>query len=510
MKVDVQTGFGGGMCDPRRGMPADSYSLAVNCDIGAGGVVTRRPLAYAAHEAHTLLHVSEVGTEYFGVQYLRIRRRAAGLYADAKEVGDDGQLRPGVQIRFAETVGGGAAEYISETGSTWKAEHASAFQIGDTLYFSFAFTGGVSLTYSGHLKDYQLTGGGKTRYLVVTRHASPFPLCRAAVYAFRRVWLAACQPGTVMRYYFVAVSDAVDGDAVQPPVGFSAPLLAIDFATSSDVLGFCPLGGSMLVFKRGGVWRITGCEGEPAGMRVGLVTGRAGAVGPNAWCVAEGACWFLSDGGLWRIGPDGGAECVTGAVAGFWRESVFFGDGADFHASLCEHGGRLLMSVPYGGAGPCDAFLVWALDLGRFVGVWTGEGFGGRLLGAGRRGTFAFGDGGWAQVCPGWVVSSADAAHDDLKVTLYTREVSECCGRHFCICVRVGLRNAPDYDGALHAVSVSATVGNKTITKSLEAARGVLTFMFGCASEALRVELVFQGGFVTIEMVSVGYVLRPG
>jgi len=518
MKVDVQTDFSGGMCDPRRGMPAESYALAENVRIDAGGLLARRPLATfteALYEQQNLFW-SVVDSAALGPFLFRIWRESGKLYLGGFVYTLANHLEQVLHTKLPTLpyMPGGA--YIEEEGIPGAApgplQYGSAVQIGQSLYAFLQFRDEYRI-YSGAISRFWYLAEVPGIYLYRRGYAAPE--CRASAYAFGRAWLAA-RASAETGYFYAAVSDRVDGDAPAPDLVFSEPPLAVDVRTSSDILGFCALGKEMIVFKRRSVWAVTGCDGEVSGMRVRAVSGEAGAVGPHAWTVADGACWFVAGDGLYRIAPGGAAERMTGDVAAFWRENVVFGTDEYPGVTLAVHGDTLLAGVPYGEdapeSGACNAFLAWSLPRRRLAGVWTGDGFGGWLLNYGSRGerpTFALSDAGEVEIHPAHVVSIEGAAHDDLRVTLKTRELAEACGRHFCICVRVGLRNAPDYDGALHGVSVSATVGDKTVTKTLTGACGVLSFMIGRAAESLQVSIVAQGGFATIETVSVGYVPRP-
>ena len=145
MKVDVQTGFGGGMCDARRGMPAESYVLAENVRIDAGGLLGRRPLATftdALYEEHNLLW-STVDSAALGPFLLRMWRESGKLYLGGFTYDLENHLVQVLHTKWPTQPympgGGHIVEEAVPGSAPGPLQYGSAVQIGQSLYAFLKF-----------------------------------------------------------------------------------------------------------------------------------------------------------------------------------------------------------------------------------------------------------------------------------------------------------------------------------------------------------------------------------
>jgi hypothetical protein len=370
--------------------------------------------------------------------------------------------------------------------------------------------------YSGTIDGFVYVQG--TPVMSLIQRTYPVPVSRAAVYAFARVWLAA-RLTEGASYMHVALSDHVDGEATAPDLIFNSPMLAVDDNTSSDILGFCVLGTTLLVFKRFSVWQIQGANGEPGGMRVRMLTDQAGPVGPNAFIANGGRCYFISNGGLSCVEADGQVKTLTGPFAETYRTRVPFTNAEYAGVSLCAHGGRILASVPYDASGEAgqgedevgSAILVYSIGLERVIAFWTGEGFGGLLVGSTERGSrsaFGFSDAGRLEIFREWVWSDLGTVHDNLALLIETRDLAPGPGRHFVAGLRLSVANRAAADGEVYPAEVTVTCGLASQTKRISGDYATLSFHFCRAGGAIAFRIEATGGMLVIEAATVTYV--PG
>lgn len=518
MKAEAQTDFTGGMCDAGRGRPANGYTLGVNVDIDRSGRIVRRPLArfIAGVEGTEILHAGMIESALLGDLHLRIVRRAGRIYVG----GWNSAFQQALGTTFITLPYENGAPYIQEEGISiyplpGVLEHVSALVIGQTIFVFFKFLQEFRV-YSGTIDGFVYVQG--TPVMSLIQRSYPVPVSRAAVYAFSRVWLAARLTSDAP-YMHVAVSDRVDGDAKAPDLVFNNPMLPVDDNTSSDILGFCVLGTTLLVFKRFSVWQIQGANGEPGGMRVRQLTDQAGPVGPNAFLASGGRCYFISGGGLTCVEADGQVKTLTGAFAETYRTRVPLTNAEYAGVSLCAHGGRILASVPYdasgeagqGVAGVGTAMLVYSIGLERVIAFWTGAGFGGLLVGSTERGSrsaYCISNAGSLELFREWVWSDVGTAHDNLAMLIETRDLAPGPGRHFVAGMRLSVANRTAADYVVHPAEVTVTCGLTSQTKHITEDYAILAFHFcrSVGSIAFRIEAT--GGMLVIEAVTVTYV--PG
>jgi hypothetical protein len=517
MKAEAQTDFTGGMCDAGRGRPANGYALGVNVDIDRSGRVVRRPLArfIAGVEGTEILHAAMIESALLGDLHLRIVRRAGRIYVG----GWNSAFKQALGTTFLTLPDEVGTSSIQEEATPGAApgvlEHVSALQIGQNLFVFFKFLREFRV-YSGPIDGFVYVQG--TPVMSLIQRTYPVPVSRAAVYAFARVWLAA-RLTEGASYMHVALSDHVDGEATAPDLIFNSPMLAVDDNTSSDILGFCVLGTTLLVFKRFSVWQIQGANGEPGGMRVRMLTDQAGPVGPNAFIANGGRCYFISNGGLSCVEADGQVKTLTGPFAETYRTRVPFTNAEYAGVSLCAHGGRILASVPYDASGEAgqgedevgSAILVYSIGLERVIAFWTGEGFGGLLVGSTERGSrsaFGFSDAGRLEIFREWVWSDLGTVHDNLALLIETRDLAPGPGRHFVAGLRLSVANRAAADGEVYPAEVTVTCGLASQTKRISGDYATLSFHFCRAGGAIAFRIEATGGMLVIEAATVTYV--PG
>jgi hypothetical protein len=517
MKAEAQTDFTGGMCDAGCGRPANGYALGVNVDIDRSGRVVRRPLArfIAGVEGTEILHAAMIESALLGDLHLRIVRRAGRIYVG----GWNSAFKQALGTTFLTLPDEVGTSSIQEEATPGAApgvlEHVSALQIGQNLFVFFKFLREFRV-YSGPIDGFVYVQG--TPVMSLIQRTYPVPVSRAAVYAFARVWLAA-RLTEGASYMHVALSDHVDGEATAPDLIFNSPMLAVDDNTSSDILGFCVLGTTLLVFKRFSVWQIQGANGEPGGMRVRMLTDQAGPVGPNAFIANGGRCYFISNGGLSCVEADGQVKTLTGPFAETYRTRVPFTNAEYAGVSLCAHGGRILASVPYDASGEAgqgedevgSAILVYSIGLERVIAFWTGEGFGGLLVGSTERGSrsaFGFSDAGRLEIFREWVWSDLGTVHDNLALLIETRDLAPGPGRHFVAGLRLSVANRAAADGEVYPAEVTVTCGLASQTKRISGDYATLSFHFCRAGGAIAFRIEATGGMLVIEAATVTYV--PG
>ncbi len=517
MKAEAQTDFTGGMCDAGRGRPANGYALGVNIDIDRSGRVVRRPLARFIEgvEGTEILHAAMIESALLGDLHLRIVRRAGRIYVG----GWNSTFKQTLGTTFLTLPDEVGTSSIQEEATPGAApgvlEHVSALQIGQNLFVFFKFLREFRV-YSGPIDGFVYVQGTPVMSLIQRSYA--VPVSRAAVYAFARVWLAARLTDGAS-YMHVAVSDHVDGDARAPDLVFNNPMLAVDDNTSGDILGFCVLGTTLLVFKRFSVWQIQGANGEPGGMRVRMLTDQAGPVGPRAFLSSGGRGYFISNGGLSCVEANGRVKTLTGPFAETYRTRVPFTSAEYPLVSLCQHGGRILASVPYDASGEAgqgeeevgSAILVYSIGLERVIAFWTGEGFGGLLVGSTERGSRSaagFTDAGRVEIFREWVWSDLGTVHDNLALLIETRDLAPGPGRHFVAGLRLSVANRAAADGEIYPADVTVTCGLASQTKRIAGATATLAFHFCRAGGAIAFRIEATGGMLVIEAATVTYV--PG
>jgi hypothetical protein len=516
MRAEAQTDFTGGMCDAGRGRPANGYALGVNVDIDRSGRMVRRPLArfIAGVEGTEILHAAMIESALLGDLHLLIVRRAGRIYVG----GWNSAFKQALGTMFVTLPNEVGPLYIQEEypgEPPGVLEHASALQIGQNLFVFFKFLREFRV-YSGAIDGFVYVQGTPVMSLIQRSYA--VPASRAAVYAFSRVWLAARLTEGAC-YMHVAASDRVDGDATAPDLVFNNPMLAVDDNSSGDILGFSVLGTTLLVFKRFSVWQIQGANGEPGGMRVRMLTDQAGPVGPGAFLSSGGRGYFVSNGGLSCVEANGRVKTLTGPFAETYRTRVPFTSAEYPLVSLCQHGGRILASVPYDASGEAgqgeeevgSALLVYSIGLERVIAFWTGAGFGGLLVGSSERGSrsaYVFSDAGRLEIFREWVWSDLGTVHDDLALLIETRDLAPGPGRHFVAGLRLSVANRAAADGEIYPADVTVTCGLASQTKRIAGATATLAFHFCRAGGAIAFRIEATGGMLVIEAATVTYV--PG
>lgn len=201
------------------------------------------------------------------------------------------------------------------------------------------------------------------------------PSARAACFAYGRVFCATTNSsGTV--FDSLSVSKVVS-DFSNPKLQFLAYTVDLGSASSDDILGMCPVGnGRLVVFKRNSVWMVTGCDGEPSGIKSEVWDAVHGCVGPTAFVQVLGDVWFISDDGVRSVSGSGNYPKFssqlpeTAPISRFWSQRVDWPLSVSYLASAAVYDGRLLFSVPLDGA-VLNSLLVYDISRSCWVGVWT-------------------------------------------------------------------------------------------------------------------------------------------
>jgi len=383
MTIDRQTSFAGGMVDTSADgkLPADSYLFAQNLDLVGGRLVSRprlvdvraRPLGMETIRNIGLFRFSgsSLGDCLFFIEHNYVVDSFAfcGYLVDASGV-DLGR----VQILFPDLSGAGDGLFYGSESEPL-APHYVALQVGGVAYVWVARGGaGYVFRWDGTVAGSPVPKGAFERLSTEYGTADYIPPCRAALYAYGRVWLAV-ETGAGEVYSSVAASAPVDNTGVSGLV-FGAEKVDCGLGGRDDILGMAALGnGRIAAFKRNSVWLLSGCDGEPEKIGVECIDADHGCVGHNAFVVFDQGCWFISDDGVRAVDLSGRALRVpkTQPISGFWRQRVVWEAEPSPLVSAVVFGDRLLFSirVDYTSSG---AILVYSLSAGCWVGIWRQQG----------------------------------------------------------------------------------------------------------------------------------------
>lgn len=198
------------------------------------------------------------------------------------------------------------------------------------------------------------------------------PVCRAACYAYGRVWMAVCTDGS-SSFNTVAISQPV-GDVENPRVVLEDNKLVVGNVASEDIIGFCPFGGNRIaIFMRNAVYVLRNCDGQANGISCAVADGVNGCVGAHAFRVIGEDVWYVSNSGVRLLRNTGVVEPlpITAGIGRWWAAHVLFGTSRSSLSTIEISGYHVLISVPVDG----DALthlLVFDLRYGVWVGVWNG------------------------------------------------------------------------------------------------------------------------------------------
>lgn len=386
------------MCDTAAGgpVPADSYRYAENLDFD-NAVLTFRP--QVARE------LSQVFKQSLGLAPLVNRgvfRHASGSYGDcvvvaAGDTGADNVVFRCFRFDYSALADDSfrlefPALYGHADGCLWGDDGVAIgapvvfLQVGAAAYawvprgaevLAFRWDGTVALGIGALVQLPTVYGAGEGGVEWV-------PPCRAAAYAYGRVFCAVTSGGSQV-YNSLAVSAPVTGNG-NPRLMFDGVQLDIGLEFADDILGMCPVGGGrLLVFKRNSVWTVSGCDGAPGGMVCELLDAVRGCVGPSAFVPVGGAVWYASDDGIRKVEGSGAGNVsaahvpLTAPVGAFWSARVTWPAGITPLASAVICGSRVLFSLPLDSTA-LNAVLVYSLALGCWTGVWTGLNAGGLVV----------------------------------------------------------------------------------------------------------------------------------
>ncbi len=383
MTIDRQTSFAGGMVDTSADgkLPADSYLFAQNLDLVGGRLVSRPRLNNLRVGLMWMETICNTGVFRFSDSvfgdclfynewdYMADTFMFSGYMIDATGV-DLGR----VQILFPMLFGARDGRFHGSESEPLSPFFV-ALQVGGTAYV-WMTRGGVGYVFrwDGTVDASPIPKG--TFELLPTEYGMPgyVPDCRAALYAYGRVWLAVQTAATGV-YSSVAASAPVDNTGV-PGLVFGAEKVDCGLGGRDDILGMAALGnGRIVAFKRNSVWLLSGCDGEPEKIGVECIDADHGCVGHNAFVVFDQGCWFISDDGVRAVDLSGRALRVpkTQPISDFWRQRVVWEAEPSPLVSAVVFGDRLLFSirVDYTSSG---AILVYSLSAGCWVGIWRQQG----------------------------------------------------------------------------------------------------------------------------------------
>jgi hypothetical protein len=383
MVVERQTSFSGGMVDTAADgrLPADSYLFAQNLDLVGGRLVSRprlvdvraRPLGMETIRNIGLFRFSgsSLGDCLFFIEHNYIVDSFAfcGYLVDASGV-DLGIVR----IDFPDLSGAGDGLFYGSESEPL-APHYVALQVGGVAYVWVTRGGaGYVFRWDGTVAGSPVPKGAFERLSTEYGTADYIPPCRAALYAYGRVWLAV-ETGAGGVYSSVVASEPVDNTGVSKLVFDAALKVDCGLGGSDDILGMAALGGGRIVaFKRNSVWLLSGCDREPEKIVVECIDADHGCVGHSAFVVFDQGCWFISDDGIRAVDLSGRAARVpvSQPISGFWKRTVWQAEPSPL-VSAVVFGDKLLFSV-FVDYDFNSAMLVYSLSGACWVGIWRQDG----------------------------------------------------------------------------------------------------------------------------------------
>jgi hypothetical protein len=379
MRTETQTDFSGGMVETAAdgAAPANSYRYAENFDLADGRLVNRPLVGTVKYHTYGMEAVHNDGVFRFSdsafgdcLFYVAHRPLADDSYDFCGYLlNAEGVYLSSVRIAFPELFGHADGRIYGSETEPLRTPFVF-LQVGSAAYawvtrgaavYAFRWDGTAEGTPLAGMWQPLSTVFGAGEYV---------PPCRAALFAYGRVFLAV-ETGATGVFSSVSASAPVDDPGV-PRLVFDGGKTDCGLGAVGDILGMASLGaGRIAVFKRDSVWVGTGCDGDPSGMVFECADADHGCVGHASFVTFDQGCWFVSDDGVRAVDLSGRAQRVpkTHPISGFWR-GVAFAAAPDPLASAVVFGDRLLFSVYAEGA----AILVYSLSAGCWVGVWSGAG----------------------------------------------------------------------------------------------------------------------------------------
>lgn len=378
MHEDVQNDFSGGMVDTAADgvTPLNSYLFASNLDLCGGRLVSRPRLETVKYHTMGMQIVHNDGVfrfcdSGFGDCLFYVAHRPDSFEFAGYLVNASGVYLSSVRIAFPAMFGYSDGRFYGSEEMPLQAPFVF-LQVGSAGY-AWVTRGGVGYAFRW---DGTATGtplvGQFTQLSTVFGVGDYVPPCRAALFAYGRVFLAV-ESGSTGVFSSLAVSAPVDNTGV-PHLVFDAEKIDCGLGAADDILGMSALGnGRVVVFKRNSVWLMAGCAGEPSGMVFECLDADHGCVGHSAFVTFDQGCWFVSDDGIRVVDLSGRALRVpkTQPISQFWKRVKFAAEPEPL-VSAVVFGDRLLFSIVLDIATP--AILVYSLSSACWVGVWEGTG----------------------------------------------------------------------------------------------------------------------------------------
>ncbi len=380
MITETQSDFSGGMVDTAANgvTPATSYLFAANLDLCGGRLVGRPRLETVKFHTFGMEAVHNDGVFRFSdsafgdcVFYVAHRPFDNDSFEfDGYLLNAEGVYLDSIRIVFPGLFGFSDGRFHG-FGTAPLQTPVVFLQVGSAAYaWITRGDAGYAFRWDGTAAGTPLLGHF-TQLSTVYGTGDYVPPCRAALFAYGRVFLAV-ETGATGVFSSIAVSAPVDNTGV-PRLVFGADKTDCGLGAADDILGMSALGnGRIAVFKRNSVWLLTGCAGNPSGMVCECADADHGCIGHAAFVTFDQGCWFVSDDGIRMIDLSGRALRVpkTVPISDFWKRVVF--DAAPSPvASAVVFGDRLLFSIGLDYSG-MNAILVYSLSGGCWVGVWSG------------------------------------------------------------------------------------------------------------------------------------------